>query len=97
MRLLRSVGFVCLLTAFVMPVCLMSAFPPISYSKNAFHYLLCLPLTLTDKATSRSVNITILDREMYKSGIFSFEDLWNIYHETDNPDYDENAGSGDDE
>jgi len=55
------------------------------------------PITLTDKATGRSVNITILDREMYKSGIFSFEDLWNIYLETDNPDYDENAGSGDDE
>ena len=55
------------------------------------------PITLTDKATGRSVNITILDREMYKSGIFSFEDLWNIYLETDSPDDGENAGGGDNE
>ena len=55
------------------------------------------PITLTDKATARSVNITILEREMYKSGIFSFEDLWNIYLETDNPDHDTEAGGGNDE
>lgn len=39
------------------------------------------PITLTDKATGRSVNISILDREFYLSGMFSFEDLWEI-HET---------------
>ena len=55
------------------------------------------PVTLHDRSSDRSVNITILDREMYKSGIFSFEDLWNIYLETDNPDHDTDAGGGDDE
>jgi len=55
------------------------------------------PITLTEKSTGRSVNISIMDREFYLSGFFSFEDLWNIYLETDNPDYDENAGGGEDE
>jgi len=31
---------------------------------------------------------------MYKSGFFTFEDLWNIYQAVDNPDYNENADSG---
>ena len=37
------------------------------------------PITLTDKATGRSVNISIFDREMYLSGFFTFEDLWQMY------------------
>ena len=37
------------------------------------------PITLTDKATGRSVSITIFDRELYLSGFFTFEDLWQIY------------------
>ena len=37
------------------------------------------PITLTDKATGRSVNISILDREFYLSGLLNFEDLWAMY------------------
>jgi|GEM_PF-2380446 len=37
------------------------------------------PITLTDKATGRSVNISILDREFYLSGLFTFQDLWEMY------------------
>jgi len=50
------------------------------------------PITLTDKATGRSVNISIIDREFYLSGMFTFEDLWAIY-ETPSDD----AGAGGDE
>jgi len=41
------------------------------------------PITLTDKATGRSVSISILDREFYLSGLFTFEDLLKIYEEAD--------------
>jgi hypothetical protein len=37
------------------------------------------PITLTDKATGRKVSISIIDREFYLSGLFTFEDLWEIY------------------
>ena len=37
------------------------------------------PITITEKATGRSVNITILEREMYLAGLFAFEDIWNVY------------------
>jgi hypothetical protein len=37
------------------------------------------PITITEKSTGRSVNITILEREMYLTGLFTFEDIWNIY------------------
>jgi len=45
------------------------------------------PIILTDKTTGRSVHITIFERELYKSGFFTFEDLWKIYEAVDNPDY----------
>ena len=35
------------------------------------------PIKLTDKATDRSVHITIVERELYLSGFFTFEDFWN--------------------
>ena len=38
------------------------------------------PIKLTDKATGRSVYITIFERELYLSGFFTFEDLWEIAH-----------------
>ena len=46
---------------------------------------------LHDRNTDRSVHITIFERELYKSGFFSFDDLWQIYEAVDNPDYDESA------
>jgi len=55
------------------------------------------PVILREKGTDRSVHITIFERELYKSGFFTFEDLWQIYEEVDNPDYDENAGGDGDE
>jgi len=42
------------------------------------------PIILTDKATGRKVHITIFERELYKSGFFTFEDLWQIYEEVNN-------------
>ena len=47
------------------------------------------PITLTDKATGRSVNISILDREFYLSGLFTFQDLWEMY---ETPSEGEGAG-----
>jgi len=44
------------------------------------------PITLTDKATGRRVHITIFERELYRSGFFNFEDLWQIYEAVDNPE-----------
>ena len=38
------------------------------------------PITLTDKATGRKVSISIFDRELYLSGFFTFEDLWEMYN-----------------
>ena len=52
------------------------------------------PIILKDRNSDRSVHITIFERELYKSGFFTFEDLWNIYQAVDNPDYDENAEGG---
>ena len=49
------------------------------------------PVILHDRNSDRSVHITIFERELYKSGFFSFDDLWQIYEAVDNPDYDENA------
>jgi hypothetical protein len=40
------------------------------------------PIILTDKATGRKVHITIFERELYKSGFFTFEDLWEINNPT---------------
>ena len=38
------------------------------------------PIKLTDKATGRSVHITIFERELYLSGFFTFEDFWEGEH-----------------
>ena len=45
------------------------------------------PITITEKATGRSLSITILEREMYLSGLFIFEDLSQIYTEPDNAEF----------
>jgi len=37
------------------------------------------PIKATDPATGRSVHISIFDAHLFKSGIWSFEDLWQIY------------------
>jgi len=50
------------------------------------------PITLTDKATGRKVSISIIDREFYLSGLFTFEDLWEIYESPG-----DNEGAGGDE
>ena len=42
------------------------------------------PITITEKSIGRSVNITILEREMYLSGMFTFEDIWQVYAEPNN-------------
>jgi hypothetical protein len=51
------------------------------------------PVILHDRNSDRSVHITIFERELYKSGFFSFDDLWQIYETVDNPDYDEDTPS----
>ena len=40
------------------------------------------PICLTQKTTGRKVHITIFERELYLSGFFSFEDLWEINNPT---------------
>ena len=52
------------------------------------------PVILHDRNSDRSVHITIFERELYKSGFFSFEDLYQIYEAVDNPDYEENTDGG---
>ena len=52
------------------------------------------PVILHDRNSGRSVHITIFGRELYLSGFFSFDDLWEIYQAVDNPDYNENADGG---
>lgn len=44
------------------------------------------PITLTEKATGRKVSITIFERELYLSGFFTFEDLWEMYQPPDAPE-----------
>jgi hypothetical protein len=39
------------------------------------------PILVTDKATGRSVHITIFDREMFLSGLFNFDDLYEMYND----------------
>ena len=51
---------------------------------------------MNDKATGRSVHITIFERELYLSGFFNFEDLWQIYEAVDNPDNDTEAEGNND-
>jgi len=52
------------------------------------------PCILHHKETGQSVHITIFERELYLSGFFSFDDLWQIYQAVDNLEYDENAEGG---
>ena len=40
------------------------------------------PVKLTDRATGRSVHITIFERELYLSGVLTFEDLWYVENPT---------------
>jgi len=49
------------------------------------------PIKISCGETGRSVHITIFERELYLSGFFTFDDLWDIYQAVDNLDYDENA------
>ena len=37
------------------------------------------PIIITDRATGRKVHATIFDTELYKSGFWTFEDLWDMY------------------
>jgi len=53
------------------------------------------PIKATCKETGRSVHITIFECELYKSGFYSFDDLWEIYQAIDNLDYDKNAEGSD--
>ena len=41
------------------------------------------PIKLTDRATGRSVHISILEREMYLSSFFTFEDFWEMKRPAD--------------
>jgi hypothetical protein len=43
-------------------------------------YSIWTPIRLTDKATGRTVHISIFERELYLSGFFTFEDFWNGEH-----------------
>jgi len=36
------------------------------------------PIILTDKATGRRVHISIFERELYISGLLTFEDFWSV-------------------
>ena len=51
------------------------------------------PIILHDRNSDRSVHITIFERELYKSGFFTFEDLWQIYEAVDNPDHETEANA----
>jgi len=44
------------------------------------------PIKLTDKATGRSVHISIFEREMYLLGVWSFDDLWQMCRPADGGD-----------
>ena len=37
------------------------------------------PIIVTDKETGRKVHCTIFEAHLLKSGIFDFNDLWEIY------------------
>ena len=37
------------------------------------------PIIITDEATGRKVHCTIFDSTLYKAGIFTFDNLWDIY------------------
>lgn len=42
------------------------------------------PIRLIDKDSGREVMITIIDREMYLNGFWSFDNLYSIYEGIDN-------------
>jgi len=37
------------------------------------------PIIITDSATGRKVHATIFDAQLYQSGFWNFDDLWDIY------------------
>ena len=37
------------------------------------------PIIITDRETGRKVHATIIDAELYKSGFWTFDALWDIY------------------
>lgn len=37
------------------------------------------PIIITDKITGLKVHCTIFERELFKTGFFDFNDLWEIY------------------
>ena len=39
------------------------------------------PIIITDRASGRKVHATIFDAELYKSGFYDFDVLWDIYGE----------------
>ena len=48
------------------------------------------PIKLTEKATGRSVHITIFERELYLSGFFTFEDFWEMNRPSEEQETQEN-------
>ena len=51
------------------------------------------PIKLTDKVTGRIVYISIIEREMYLHGIWSFEDLWYMNQPTDEHEQPDGCGA----
>lgn len=39
------------------------------------------PIIVTDKKTGRKVHCTIFEAELFKSGFFTFDDLWGFYND----------------
>jgi len=37
------------------------------------------PIIITDSRTGRKVHCTIFDAQLYQSGFWNFDDLWDIY------------------
>ena len=58
-------------------------------------YSIWTPITLTDKATGRTVSISIFEAELYKSGFFTFEDFWNGENPPEEPNEEQIEGNDD--
>ena len=39
------------------------------------------PIIITDSETGRKVHCTIIDAELYRAGVWTFDALWDIYSE----------------
>ena len=55
----------------------------VSLDENERGSFVWTPIKLTDKATGRSIWISIFERELYLSGFFTFEDFWEMQHSSD--------------